>query len=87
VNVQEKVLQPNDEVTIGKRHKFTIRYQPPAGRAAPVPEAREENVLGKSLLEKAGLQAYRGDDAQDDEEEGRRGYEIDPAELRRKDAE
>ena len=85
VTVQEKVLQPGDEVTIGKRHRFTIKYQAPAGQPAPVEQAREEPVMGKSLLEKAGLKSVSDLGGEDDEEDRkRRAYELDAAELRKK---
>jgi adenylate cyclase len=51
--VLEKLLHPNDEISIGKR-KFTIEYELPAGRRAL--EEVEEDLLGQSLLEKAGLE-------------------------------
>jgi adenylate cyclase len=51
--VLEKLLHPEDEITIAKR-KFTIQYELPAGRRAL--EEVEEDLLGTSLLEKAGLE-------------------------------
>ncbi|HKI31177.1 MAG TPA: FHA domain-containing protein [Gemmataceae bacterium] len=51
--VLEKLLHPGDEITIAKR-KFTIEYELPAGRRAL--EEVEEDLLGTSLLEKAGLE-------------------------------
>ena len=51
--VLEKLLHPDDEITIAKR-KFTIQYELPAGRRAL--EEVEEDLLGTSLLEKAGLE-------------------------------
>src|SRR6516164_7802630 len=53
VRVLEKLLHPRDEITIAKR-KFTIEYELPAGRRAL--EEVEEDLLGTSLLEKAGLE-------------------------------
>jgi adenylate cyclase len=53
VRVLEKLLHPKDEITIAKR-KFTIEYELPAGRRAM--EEVEEDLLGTSLLEKAGLE-------------------------------
>ena len=52
--VLEKLLHPNDEISIGRRRKFTIEYELPAGRRAL--EEVEEDLLGTSLLEKAGLE-------------------------------
>jgi adenylate cyclase len=51
--VLEKLLHPDDEITIAKR-KFAITYELPAGRRAL--EEVEEDLLGTSLLEKAGLE-------------------------------
>jgi len=53
MRVQEKVLQPKDEITIAKR-RLVIQYEMPAGAQLPE-EAKEENIMGRSLLEKAGL--------------------------------
>jgi adenylate cyclase len=54
--VQDKVLHPQDEVTIGKR-KYVISYDMPTGQSAL--EEEEEDILGQSLLEKAGLEQPR----------------------------
>jgi adenylate cyclase len=54
VRVLEKLLHPQDEVSIGRRRKFTIVYELPASRRAL--EEVEEDLLGPSLLEKAGLE-------------------------------
>jgi adenylate cyclase len=54
--VQEKVLLPRDVVTIGKR-KYTIEYTMPADKRAPDEELMD--VMGESLLEKAGLERKR----------------------------
>jgi adenylate cyclase len=54
VRVLEKLLHPRDEISIGRRRKFTIEYELPAGRRAL--EEVEEDLLGTSLLEKAGLE-------------------------------
>jgi adenylate cyclase len=51
--VQEKYLHPGDEITIAKRH-FKIDYQLLAGRQV-LEEMEEEDIMGQSLLEKAGL--------------------------------
>ena len=56
--VQEKVLHARDEVTIGKR-KYTIQYDMPTGQS--MLEEVEEDILGQSLLEKAGLEQPRRD--------------------------
>jgi len=51
--VQEKVLHPRDELTIGKR-KYTIEYDMPTGQS--IMEEPEEDILSQSLMEKAGLE-------------------------------
>jgi hypothetical protein len=71
LRVQEKVLHPKDEVAIGKR-KYTIFYEMPAGQNAL--EELEEDVLGQSLLEKAGLERPRRDG-------DRRSKGFDPADF------
>lgn len=53
--VQEKLLYPNDEISIGKR-LYTIEYEMPAGK---IVEREEEDVFSQSLLEKAGLEKPR----------------------------
>jgi pSer/pThr/pTyr-binding forkhead associated (FHA) protein len=54
VRVQEKLLHPKDEVAIGKR-RYTIRYELPADQRA-LEEVQEEDIMGQSLLERAGLE-------------------------------
>lgn len=71
--VQEKVLHPRDELTIGKR-KYTIDYEMPTGQSA-LEEMEEEDILGTSLLEKAGLEKPRR------EKKRRSGEAIDPADF------
>ena len=56
--VMEKVLHPHDELTIGKR-KYTIEYDMPTGQS--VLEEDDEDMMGQSLLEKAGLENPRRD--------------------------
>jgi pSer/pThr/pTyr-binding forkhead associated (FHA) protein len=55
--VQEKLLYPRDEITIGKR-RYTIEYEMPADRRA-LEEITEEDVLSQSLLERAGLERQK----------------------------
>ena len=71
LRIQEKVLHPKDEISIGKR-KYTIFYEMPAGQSAL--EELEEDVLGQSLLEKAGLERPR-------REGERRSKGFDPADF------
>jgi adenylate cyclase len=57
--VQEKLLHPRDEISIGKR-RYTIRYELPADQRA-LEEIQEEDMMSQSLLEKAGLENPRRD--------------------------
>jgi predicted component of type VI protein secretion system len=60
--IVRKRLDPGDTVTIAK-HKYSIQYSPVAlGASGPPPSDDEaiEAVLGKSLLERAGLQRRPG---------------------------
>jgi len=53
--VVDKILRDEDEVAIGKR-VYTIRYKMPAAANRILEEEEAiENVMGQSLLEKAGL--------------------------------
>ena len=62
MKVLEKLLHPGDTITIAKRN-FTIDYTPPVGqRALEEMLEDEEDVMGQSLLEKAGLVRPRRDD-------------------------
>jgi adenylate cyclase len=61
MRVLEKRLSPGDTITIAKRN-FTIDYTMPVGqRALEILEEEEEDVMGQSLLEKAGLIRPRRD--------------------------
>jgi adenylate cyclase len=76
VRVQEKLLHPKDEISIGKR-RYTIQYELPVGR--PTHEDVEENIMGRSLLEKAGLERPRQERARPVNKKGSKL--IDPAEY------
>lgn len=52
--VQEKLLHPRDEITIAKR-SYVIHYEMPSTRDA-LEEIDQEEILGQSLLERAGLE-------------------------------
>lgn len=53
--VQEKLLQPRDRITIGKRD-YVIHYEAPISLMGRLDEEhQEEYIFGTSLLEKAGL--------------------------------
>lgn len=54
--VQEKLLHSSDEVMIGKR-SFQIFYKEPRG--VLVHEETDEDIMGLSLMEKAGLEKPR----------------------------
>ena len=71
--VQEKLLHPDDEISIGKR-RYTIRYELPADRRAL--DEMEEDVMSQSLLEKAGLERPRRD-----REPPKKGKGFDPADF------
>jgi adenylate cyclase len=51
--VTEKLLHPKDEISIAKR-RYVIQYELPTNRRAI--EEMEEDLLGQSLLERAGLE-------------------------------
>ena len=70
--VQEKVLHSRDELSIGKR-KYTIEYDMPTGQS--MLEEAEEDILGTSLLEKAGLEKPLSKKSR------RPGEAIDPADF------
>jgi adenylate cyclase len=74
--VQEKLLHPKDEVTIGRRRRYMIQYELPVGRTAK--EEIEEDIMSRSLLEKAGLERSKRDRRRD--HKGRTGL-IDPADI------
>jgi adenylate cyclase len=57
LRVQEKLLHPKDEISIGKR-RYSIHYELPADRRA-LEEVVEEDIMSQSLLEKAGLERPR----------------------------
>jgi adenylate cyclase len=72
VRVVEKLLHPNDEVSIAKR-RYTIQYELPAGRRAL--EEVEEDMLSQSLLERAGLEKPKRPQDKD------RGKPLDAADF------
>jgi adenylate cyclase len=75
VRVQEKLLHPKDEVSIGKR-RYTIHYELPADQRA-LEEVQEEDIMSQSLLERAGLEKPRDRD----DRRGRRSREFDPTDF------
>jgi adenylate cyclase len=52
--VQQKTLRPGDEINIAKR-RFTIQYSPGPGPAPVEEEEEQPDIMGASLLDKAGL--------------------------------
>ncbi len=76
VRVQQKLLHPGDKITIGKRH-WTIEYTLKAGQRA-MQEMMEDDVMGQSLLEKAGLVRPRRDE---ERPRPRKDAPIDAAEF------
>jgi adenylate cyclase len=72
--VLEKMLHPKDKISIGKR-EFTIVYEMPVGSRAM--EELEEDVMGRSLLEAAGLEKPKG--LKDNKERKQKGF--DPADV------
>ena len=83
--VQEKVLRPKDEISIGKR-LYTIQYTLPAGVKLPEEATESEGLLGQSLLEKAGLAAPK-DEHESSRKPTRRPDQltIDDIEVRKRD--
>ena len=72
MRVQQKLLHPKDEISIAKR-RFTIHYTLTGGKRAL--EEIEEDILGQSLLEKAGLERPKAPGEQ------RPGKNFDPADF------
>lgn len=63
VRVRAKWILPGDELTLAK-HRFKIDYEVPPGSLPPPPiDDSPENILGTSLMEKAGLVRRRPQDA------------------------
>jgi adenylate cyclase len=72
--VQQKLLHPGDKITIAKRH-WTIEYTLKAGQRA-MEEMMEDDIMGQSLLEKAGLVRPKRQ-----EDRPRPGKDIDPGDF------
>jgi len=73
--VPEKLLHPKDEISIGRKRRYTIRYELPADQRA-LEEVQEEDIMSQSLLERAGLEKPS------DKREGRgKGKGFDPADF------
>jgi adenylate cyclase len=78
--VQKKLLMPGMEIKIAKR-RYIIQYTLVAGRRA-LEELEEDDVMGQSLLEKAGLERPKHD-----REESPRRKGFDPADFLLEDEE
>src|SRR5262249_13425264 len=72
--VQEKLIHPKDEITIGKR-AYVVHYELPTGRRAL--EEIEEDIMSQSLLERAGLERPK----RQQEERRSSGKSFDPGDF------
>jgi adenylate cyclase len=77
--VHQKMLYPGDEITLAKR-RFVIQYELPVDRVNALEDAEEE-VLGRSLLERAGLEKPKNN------QPGRKSKSVDIADYLLKDDE
>jgi adenylate cyclase len=61
VRITEKRLDPGDVLAIAK-HKYDVKYSPvEIGAVGPPPEEEPgDEIFGKSLLDRAGLERRRG---------------------------
>jgi pSer/pThr/pTyr-binding forkhead associated (FHA) protein len=59
VRVNDKLLHPGDELSIGKR-RYNIQYNLPADQRG-LEEETSEDIMSQSLLERAGLEKPRRD--------------------------
>ena len=71
--VTSKLVYPKDEIAIGKRG-YVIHYELPAGKRAL--EEVEEDIMGQSLLERAGLEHPKRP-----KEDRRNSKSFDPADF------
>jgi adenylate cyclase len=78
IRVQAKRLDPGDVLSLAK-HSYEVKYSPVDNGAVgpPPPDTPEEEILGKSLLERAGLARVRIPRVQEEDNEPR--TEIDDA--------
>src|SRR5262249_43836774 len=77
LRVPRKLLQPGDTITIAKR-TYTIEYTAPE-RSSTLQELMEDDIMGQSLLEKAGLEKPRRD--RDRERRKPRAGSFDPGDF------
>ena len=91
IRVNEKRLDPGDTLSIAK-HKYEILFSPAElGAVGPPPlDEPASNILGKSLLERAGLDRRRVTKMRvKDDSDGQVSYNIDddsPGQLRHRDS-
>jgi adenylate cyclase len=73
--VQKRMLVPGDQLTIARKHHFKIHYEMQGYGAFRDDEEddQDENVMKKSLLEKAGL------------EKGKHKFDVDSSPLEEED--
>ena len=71
VRVNDKLLHPGDELSIGKR-RYNIQYNLPADQRG-LEEETSEDIMSQSLLERAGLEKPR----RDGQRRGTGGYPRD----------
>ncbi|MEN6495627.1 MAG: FHA domain-containing protein [Thermoguttaceae bacterium] len=86
--ITEKRVDPGDELSVA-RHKYQVMYSPADLGAVgpPPPEALEEDMFSKSLLERAGLEKkHVGRSSPDFDDEPHR-YDLhndEPGQLKRR---
>jgi pSer/pThr/pTyr-binding forkhead associated (FHA) protein len=61
-----KPLRPGDQIGLAT-HKYTIQYNIDAGSKLDTALSEEEDLFGRSLMEKAGLQKSKPTNRDDDE--------------------
>jgi adenylate cyclase len=80
VRVQEKQLHPKDEVSIGRKRRFTILYAMPSDSRQALDEEPEEDILSQTLLQRAGLEKFQPKDERSSRK-GRPPAKVDPNEI------
>ena len=63
VKVKQQRIAPGDTLTVAK-HEFTLHYEPARLGAKAVPadlDSLQQDVFGRSLLQRAGLESKPGD--------------------------
>jgi adenylate cyclase len=59
--IQKHAIYPGDQLTLARKHHFRIEYETKYvdRPVSIVDEEQDQNIMGKSLLERAGLQKAR----------------------------